>query len=201
MTLDIPSRRAGPFPARAPNPCYRQAYYRKPSGEITEADYFRAIFKHLVKDGVHHGADWCIQNELEDVDPLGFSLNCWITYEDENKKPEDSKPYEDVFAAYRKGNMNEIQAALGRLSEGHARHMCKSLALLALQERNAEVLGRLLDDGIEIEEPFEDEVRRVQRKLHPQTYGLLVEYAAKELKRPWAATKRPRQEHPLDWGK
>lgn len=65
--------------------------------------------------------------------------------------------------------MDEIQASLNILSKDHVWHMRKSLALLALQERNATVLGKLFDDGIEIEEVFEDEVRRVQRKLDPRT--------------------------------
>ena len=97
--------------------------------------------------------------------------------------------------------MDDIQATLGKLSERHARHMRKSLALLALQERNGTVLSRLLDDGIEIEEPFEDEVRRVQRKLHPEVHKLLKDYAANKLGRPWAVRKRVRNGHPLDWAK
>lgn len=76
-----------PFPARTPNPCFRQAYYRKLSGEISEADYFHAIFQHLVKDGVHHKADRYVQHELEDIDPLGFSLNYWITLEEQDSRP------------------------------------------------------------------------------------------------------------------
>jgi hypothetical protein len=111
----------------------------------------------------------------------------------------DSEPFENVFATYRKGNMNEIRASLSELSEGHARRMRTSLALLALQERNAAVLRELLDDGVEIEESFEDEVRRVSRKRDPHTYQLLQDYAAKK-QRPWAARKRPRQGHVLDWG-
>lgn len=97
--------------------------------------------------------------------------------------------------------MDEIYTALSKLSDGHAWHMRKSLALLALQERNVIVLRRLLDDGIEIEEPFEDEVRRVQRKQDPETHKLLRDYAAQILGRPWAARKRPRNGHPLDWAK
>ena len=97
--------------------------------------------------------------------------------------------------------MDGIQVALSKISEAHAQCMRTSLALLALQERNATVLSRLLEDGIEIEEPFEDEVRRVQRKLDPETHKLLQDYATKKLQRPWAARKRPRQGHPLDWDK
>lgn len=82
----------GPWPIRAPNPCHRQAYYRKLSGEITESVYFQAIFKHLVEDGVRHKADEHIQSELQDVDRLGYSLNCWITHEDEDKKPDGMLP-------------------------------------------------------------------------------------------------------------
>jgi hypothetical protein len=74
------------------------------------------------------------------------------------------------------------------------------LALFALQERNASVLETLFDDGIEIEEPFEDEVRRVQKKSDPLIHRLLQEYSEKA-KRPWATRKRPRNGHPLDWGK
>lgn len=97
--------------------------------------------------------------------------------------------------------MDKIQAALNKLGEDHAQHMRKSLALLSLQERNAAILKRLLNDGIEMEDPFEDEVRRVQPKLDPKTHQLLRDYAAKTLQRPWAARKRPRHGHPLDWGK
>ena len=97
--------------------------------------------------------------------------------------------------------MDGIYAALDKLSDGHAQHMRKSLALLALQDRNVTVLSRLLDDGIDIEEPFEDEVRRVQRKQDPKMHKLLQDYAAHQLGRPWAARRRPRHGHPLNWAK
>ncbi|KAJ4303781.1 hypothetical protein N0V90_002682 [Kalmusia sp. IMI 367209] len=187
-----------PAPTRSPNPCYRQAYYRKKSGEITEAEYFHAIFQHLVKDGVYHKGDDQTRIELEDVDPLGYSLNRWIAHEED--KVEDSKPFEDVFTAYRDGNMDEMQASLARLNHRHVRNLRTCLALLALQERNARVLERLFDEDLEITELFEDEVRRVQRKQDPQTYKLLQDYAARK-QRPWATKKRPRHGHPLDWGK
>ncbi|KAK7180199.1 hypothetical protein PSPO01_13735 [Paraphaeosphaeria sporulosa] len=84
---------ASAFPARAPNPCYRQDYYRQKSGEIPEADYFHAIFMHLVEDGVYHTGDGTIRNELEDMDPLGYN----------------SKPFENLFAVYRSGDVDDIE--------------------------------------------------------------------------------------------
>lgn len=111
----------------------------------------------------------------------------------------DSKPFENVFSAYRNGDIDEVRATLGKLNEGHTWRMRTSLALLALQERNAAILTELLDDGIEIEEPFEDEVRRVVRKWDPQTHQLLKDYAARK-QRPWAVRKRPRQGDVLNWG-
>ena len=105
-----------------------------------------------------------------------------------------------MFAAYRDDNMDEMLASLARLDQSHARNMCVCLALLALQERKAAILERLLDEDLEITEPFEDEVRRVQSKQDPQTYKLLRDYAARK-QRPWATKKRPRHGHPLDWAK
>ena len=112
----------------------------------------------------------------------------------------DAKPYENVFNVFRQGTIDDIRTSLGKLGAGHERKMRTCLALLALQERNSVILRSLLEDGIDIEEPFEDEVRRVQKKAHPQTYMLLQKYA-EERKRPWAKRKRPRNRHPLDWGK
>ncbi|KAF2655827.1 hypothetical protein K491DRAFT_410308 [Lophiostoma macrostomum CBS 122681] len=198
MQSSQPSAMTSSTPTRSKNPCYRQAFYRKETGEITEAEYFHAIFQHLVKDGVHHKGDDLARTELEDVDPLGYSLSHWIA--NEKIKIKDAKPYENVFEAYRRGNVKEIQATLSRLDQGHQWHTRTCLALLALQERNAPILNSLLEDGIHIEEPFEDEVRRVQRKHDPQTYKLLREYSERK-KRPWAERKRPRMGHPLDWGK
>ena len=62
------------------------------------------------------------------------------------------------------------------------------------------MLQWLLDDGIEIEEGFEDEVRRVQKKTDPLTWKLLKNHEEKT-KRPWAKHKRPRGGHPLEWDK
>jgi hypothetical protein len=56
-----------------------------------------------------------------------------------------------------------------------------------LQERNAEVLTWLLDDGISYEEIFEDEVRRVMKGIDPETWKVL-QVTAERTKRPW--TKR-----------
>jgi uncharacterized damage-inducible protein DinB len=75
-----------PTSTRSHNPCYRQAFYRKNTGEITETEYFHAIFQHLVKDGVHHKGDDQVRTELEDVDPLGYSLSYWIA--NEENRPE-----------------------------------------------------------------------------------------------------------------
>ena len=69
-------------PTRSQNPCYRQAFYRKQSGGTTETEYFEAIFQHLIKDGVHHKGDDYARSELEDIDPLGYSLSCWISQEE-----------------------------------------------------------------------------------------------------------------------
>jgi hypothetical protein len=92
------SKMTSTFPTRAPTPCYRQAYYRKKSGEITEADYFHSIFMHLVKDQVYHEGDGTIRNELEDIDPLGYRLNCWIMCE--GNRPYGSLPILHLDSRY-----------------------------------------------------------------------------------------------------
>ena len=72
----------------------------------------------------------------------------------------------------------------------------RSLAILALQERNAAVVKYLLNEGIEpYSDAFEDEVRRVQKKPDPETFQVLQDWAEKT-KRPWPK-KQPKHGHPL----
>ena len=202
-------------PAKAAKPpCYRQAFYRKQLGQINEQEYFHYIFQHLSKTGIKHKGDEYSHRELEDIDPLGYSLNQWIV----NTEPVDGKlhstphpttmelkivdtvPFERVFATFRNGAVDDVKTAVENLSPSHQHNVRKSLALFALQERNATVLQWLLDDSIEIEEGFEDEVRRVQKKADPLTWKLLKDHEEKT-KRPWAKHKRPRGGHPLEWDK
>ncbi|KAF2122982.1 hypothetical protein BDV96DRAFT_639534 [Lophiotrema nucula] len=201
-----PATTAAPAPAKPL--CYRQAFYRKQTGRITEEEYFHYIFQHLIKSGMQHKGDEYARAELEDIDPLGYSLNQWIV---RMEPVDDTTPFEEVFNTFRasNGNTNDLKTALDKIKPydagatgigAYESNVRKSLALFALQERNAEVLQWLLKDGIEFEEGFEDEVRRVQKKKDPVTWKVLQD-EVQRTGREWANKKRPRHGHPLDWGK
>lgn len=60
------------------------------------------------------------------------------------------------------------------LSEEHATNVRKSLAMLALQERRADILKMCMDyGGFLYEGYFEDEANRVEEEKDPETFRVL----------------------------
>jgi hypothetical protein len=197
-------------PAKQKSLCYRSSYIRKGEGTITEKEYFHNIFRHLT--GVKHKGDDNEREELKELDPLGYSINCWIVRH-QNKpikgKPQypalipnyeltvvDCSPFEDVFDAFLNNSLEILKTALEKIPKDYKEDIRKSLALLALQKRNVEVLKWLLDEGISYEEVFEDEVRRVMKGIDPETWKLL-QFTAERTKIPWTKREQVKYSNPL----
>lgn len=159
--------------------CYLQASEAKQRGEITESEYFHHLFAHCTWAGEEHeddekylgiGINWA----LRDADPLAYSISCWAKRMD---PVDDATPFEDVFKAYRNGGVAEVEAALNALSKpDHVREFRKTLAMLALQERRADVLKMCLDaGGFSYESYFQDEANRLDPNKDPETDKVLEE--------------------------
>ncbi|RYP53705.1 hypothetical protein DL770_010982 [Monosporascus sp. CRB-9-2] len=153
--------------------CFLEAFQAKKDGIITEEEYVHHLLAHST--GVEHeedetqGKDW----ELLERDPFGYSIQCWCRRISPVK---DATPFEDVFKAYRTGDVENVKANLGKLGKEHADFICKSLSLLALQERQSEMLKLCLDqDGFAYEGYFEDEANRVSEDDDPKTFKVLEE--------------------------
>ncbi|ORY19909.1 hypothetical protein BCR34DRAFT_6820 [Clohesyomyces aquaticus] len=84
-------------PSAAKSPCYRRAYYQKQSNKINSEQYFHYVFQHLCQTGARHKNDDSTHEDLEDLDPLGYSLNQWIVC---MKPVENTQLFEDVFNAF-----------------------------------------------------------------------------------------------------
>lgn len=77
--------------------------------------------------------------------------------------PIDETPFENVFKAYRTGDVEEVKPSLDLLSKEHANYVRKSLAILALQDRRSAILKLCLDPGgFQFEHHFEDAVNAFQ---------------------------------------
>jgi len=59
----------------------------------------------------------------------------------------DQSPFKGVFIAYRTGNVNDIQGKLDLLTREDANRVTLSLAVLALKDRNPDILKVCLDRG------------------------------------------------------
>jgi len=90
---------------------------------------------------------------------------------------DDATPFEDVFKAYRNGGVADVEAALIALSKpDHVRELRETLAMLALQERRAEVLKMCFDaGGFSYGSHFQDEANRLDPNKDPETDKVLEE--------------------------
>lgn len=81
---------------------------------------------------------------------------------------------EDVFVEYRHGSLATVEAKLNVLTEDRSKDVRKSLAMLALQERRADILKMCMDlGGFPYEGYFEDEANRVDEEKDPETFQVL----------------------------
>ena len=91
-----------------------------------------------------------------------------------NGQSSDTNPFEAVFKAYRTGSTDDVRDKLASLSDEHAKCIRKSLSLLALQERRADVLKLCLDQGgFPYEAYFEDEANVVDENKDSETFEVL----------------------------
>ncbi|OCL12218.1 hypothetical protein AOQ84DRAFT_386280 [Glonium stellatum] len=153
--------------------CFLQAFEAKQNGRIAEREYLHHLFGHC--RGVEHKEDkapamgWLLRG----IDPFGYLIHCWSKKTDPIK---DATPFENVFEAYRMGNIDDIKAKLDVLGEEQAKFVRKLLALLSLQEGCSEVLKLCLDlGGFAFEKCFEDEASRVSEDNDPKTFKVLEE--------------------------
>ena len=87
-----------------------------------------------------------------------------------------------MFAAYRTGDVEEVKAALARLSDEHAGYVRKSLAMLALQDRRSGILRLCFDQGgFAFEHYFVDAADKLQKSDDPETFKVLEESKFREL--------------------
>lgn len=90
---------------------------------------------------------------------------------------EDTSALEAVFKAYRHNTFDDVKNKLALLEGVPAagfKGVKKSLALLACQERRADVLKFCLDQGgFPIEASFEDEAESVDAERDPETFNTL----------------------------
>lgn len=83
-------------------------------------------------------------------------------------------PIENVFVAYRHGSWAEVKAKLRVIGEKLSKEVRKSLAMLALRERRADVLKMCMGfGGFPYEGYFEDEANRVDEEKDPETFQVL----------------------------
>ncbi|KAJ9668244.1 hypothetical protein H2201_001674 [Coniosporium apollinis] len=91
--------------------------------------------------------------------------------------------FEDVFATYRTGDVDQVKASLARLTDEHAKYLRKSLAVLALQDRRSGILKLCLDQGgFAFEHYFVDAADKFQNASDdPETFKVLEESKMREL--------------------
>ena len=93
------------------------------------------------------------------------------------KSIEDASALEAVFKAYRYGSLDDVKTKLALLEDvpiGAIKEIEKSLALLACQERRADVLKYCLDQGgFPIDPTMRDEAKSVDAEKDPETFIVL----------------------------
>ena len=102
----------------------------------------------------------------------------------------DTSPLEAVFKAYRHNTVDDVEEKLSVLDGMPAEGVKKSLALLALLERQAGVLKLCLDQGgFPVEDHFRIEADRVNAEKDPETFNTLEQSEFRRLhpKRTWIA--------------
>jgi hypothetical protein len=106
----------------------------------------------------------------------------------------DATPLKEVFTTYRTGTAEDVEAKLALLRQDYALDLTRSLALLALQDRRADVLGLCMKQGVVWNSyAFEDEANRVHSKTDPKTEEVLEKSGFRKLY-PRRRTRRGRDE-------
>ena len=180
--------------------CYRQAYRRHKAGKITDEEYFNNILQHLVWD---HDCD----DELDDTDAMGYVVLCVTsdcacdahiisggTREQLSRAGHlttaDTKPFEEIFLAYRQGLKDGSEAVLNTVPSGCQGGIRKALAYCALQEGDAQSLKWMLDGCWgQMGQAFEDQAYRVRKQRG-------ADEKAAEL---WKIVEESRFEVPSEW--
>jgi len=93
----------------------------------------------------------------------------------------DATPFEDVFTAYRTGDIDKVKASLARLSDEHARYIRQSLAVLALQDRCSGILKLCFEEGFTFSGYFVDAADEFQNASDdPEIFKILEESKLRE---------------------
>lgn len=137
---------------------FLQAFKAKENGKISWDEYIHHLLARC--GGVKHEADNQTGSfdELSNTDPFGHSIWLWSDKVGLVKGMRgiiqmvmrltialDTAPLEAVFLAYRHGTLEEVKTKASLLEGSTAEGVNDSLALLALQERRADVLRFCLD--------------------------------------------------------
>lgn len=90
------------------------------------------------------------------------------------RSPTDASPLAAVFKAYRHGTLVDVNEKLAVLDAEHAPYVMGSLALLALLERQLDVLRFGMDRGrFRYDFNFQCEAEDVEASKEPETFNLL----------------------------
>ena len=135
-------------PAKPKSLCYRSSYVRKVEGTITEKEYFHNVFRHLT--GVKHKGDDSEREELKELDPLGYSINCWIVRH--QHKPADGTPQYPALIAQLQAKNTRLLALRGHIRCISQRHSqtsqnCAREDTKKVQWRFTQVIGPLSATG------------------------------------------------------
>ena len=157
---------------------FLQAFSAKQSGEISWDEYIHILLTRLT--GVRHPEDSRnvkdIYAKLSKTDPLGYSIWLWSNRMEPTK---DISTLEAVFKAYRHETLVDLKTKFALLQDdgmpgAGVERLKRTLALLACQERRADVLKFCLDQGgFHFETAFEKEAESVDKDKDPETFNVL----------------------------
>jgi tetrahydrodipicolinate N-succinyltransferase len=92
----------------------------------------------------------------------------------------DITPFEAAFKSSRSDEVDHTREKLAAIDEEHARSMRKSVALLALQNRQAKMLEMCFEQKFPFEAYFIDEADRVEESKDPETFRVLEQSTLRE---------------------
>lgn len=150
-----------------------QAFNARQNETISRDEY---ICIHLLRStGVKSDEDSAkdTYTKLRRADPFGHMMGHWIDrLVNRLGYIDDISALEAPFKAYRLGTLEDLKnklAPLQRMSPMAFEGGKQTLAMLACQERRADVLKYCLDQGFPIETTFLDEAERVDATKDPET--------------------------------
>lgn len=212
---------------------YLEACRRLKSGDLTWEEYIDQLLSRAAGGGRIEDEREGDFPELSCEDPFAYSmwrwtgsyllkgrleLRLWVYLQDAlTVVPPDASPLKAVFVAYRHGTVGDLQEKIAALRQDYGADLVKSLALLALQERRAEVLKVCFAHSDCWQSyAFEDEANRVDREKDPEVVEVLEASRFRQLyPRKEAIPKSKKQKrrdgndpaaafdvggsHPVDW--